>query len=710
MGAEQDLRKAQASIARQEGIIRQQEANLARAKASGRPTATFVRVIASLKSNISVFKARASTAFQEVVRQKTIQFQAKIKKQKEQAAKAEKQRQKQAQQKLVADSQAQKQRDRDAEARKKQASILKAQEVFQSEDIQQDVKPTFETGGESTLFNLEQKRLSDIERLEKTKTIPRLEEGTSFFGTGAGFEPVDIDSGKGAGASRTEGTAFKVKDGKVTEKPIKNILDPSSSEGAFIDTQIQSQLGTNVESFLQTEKVITAIKTEKGPKAAEVFEQTVTPELAEAGTRGGSTFLISAEEAGLAINRPKEGFPAISGNLIGETIAPGDFADIVNADFVPGGTAFKVKKGKVTSQPIEPIDKFALAKSEIELTGLVAGEPISFGNLLGFDTPPKKKSTPITSQIFPPSFGSGGLGPLNQPRKPQNTVKSIIDAGFAPTQRPIERGIIPFDQPISSLGKVGKKPPRNIPLLIGGVRTTPSILGNLEDNFGSFVTSLGSDFGFDIGGDFFKSISSNISFGRSTSTEKIRKKKKVSAKSVEFAKKIAIAKKTPNVSFDVKTGKFISGSPSGVGFVTGKTFAEFNKNKNVAIQQKRKQEAVKKEKFNRNLKIKQQKEAKRKIASQKRRTIKAKQKSAKFKGQSKSTKRKTTKVKVGAGGRSSDRSQDFLSGIGTSPGTKRARGPSSSGGIFNIPTVSLGSLSGGTKAVTGGKRSRSSFF
>ncbi len=699
--AERKLRAATSSISRIKSQIASLNATIDRRanpskfglSTQSRKSSGLIRARTALQFNLNVEQGRAATAFQEVVREKTVKAQARIKAQQVQAEKqrkAEIARQKQAeanrQKKLVADSQAQKQRDRDAEARRKQAEIVKAQAVFQSEDIQQDVKPAFESGEESTIANLEQVRLDRLEKLEATKSIPRLEEGTTFFGTGAGFEPVDIDSGKGAGASRTEGTAFTVKKGEVTSKPIKNILDPGSSEGAFIDTQVQVQLAGNVEDLLVVEKGISALKTGKASKAASVFEQTVTPQIAESGAFGGSTFLISAQEAGLAINRPSEGFPAISGQLIGETLAPGDFADIVNADFKPGGTAFKVKGGKVTSQPILPIDKFELATSEIEATGFKAGEPISNLNLFGFESSPKKKSTPITSQVFPPSFGSGGLGPLNQPRKPQNTVKSIIDAGFAPTQRPIERGIIPFDQPISSLGKVGKKPPRNIPLLIGGVQTTPKLISSFESNFGSFVTDIGSNFGFDIGGDFFSSLSKSISFERSSSKKKIGKKSLALFRAEQA--KLELSKKKKRA----KAAGFSVGSKGKVfkfGKVNGRTVILAEGKTVKGLQASIKAKAKAKADFARNKAAiqkavainKARKKAKsraRAKSREKRKVQKSRTRSRTLSGTSKP--RKVVKVsKPSARKRSSDRSQDFLSGLTSSPGTDRfSGGPSGS--------------------------------
>ncbi len=89
-------------------------------------------------------------------------------------------------------------------------------------------------------------------------------------------------------------------------------IDPLSSEGGFISSKIQSQLDTNVESLIQTQTVLGAVKTGKASKAAQVFEQTQIPKLAEDGTRGDSTLLAEADDLGLGINRPSEGFPEIS--------------------------------------------------------------------------------------------------------------------------------------------------------------------------------------------------------------------------------------------------------------------------------------------------------------------------------------------------------------------------------------------------------------
>lgn len=792
--AERKLTTAQGQIARAKAQIAKLDKTIdrrANPKKFGldtrsRSSSGLQRQRQALLFNINVFQGRAATAFQEVVRQKTLQAQAKIKAQKlqvEKQRKAEVARQKQIvadrKAKLVADSQAQKQRDRDAEARKKQKEIEKAQAVFQSEDIQQEVKPSL-SGEESFISNLEQVRRDRLEKLEATKSIPRLEEGTTFFGTGAGFEPVDIESGKGAGASRTEGTAFTVSPGgKVTEKPIKNILSPESSEGAFIDTQIQAQLATNVESLLQTEKVLTAVQTGKASKAQAVFEQTVTPELAEAGTRGGSTVLGEADEFGVAINRPSQGIPAISGQLIGEVDAPGDFADFVNEQ--GQGTAFKVKKGKVTSEPIPPVDKFEVAKSEIESTGLISGEPISFGNLLGFDTPPKTKKE--KSQVFPSSFGSGGLSVIEQP---QDTIKSITDAGLLPTEKPITSGFIPFDQPISGISKskkgkstffaeatplppalplgveipdkklkprgaqvpIGQRDPFSpnalfVPALQtieGGLSAltlgqdinlpfqapirTPGKIGE-PDRFGpfvfeqrtvptsktvipdplpslfivssspkarasifeGFVFGLGKEFGFDVGGDFFKSISRSISFERSTSKEKIGKKSltkfRAEQAKIELSKKQKRAKaagfsvgskgkvfkfgKVNGRTVILAEGKTVKGLQSSIR-AKNKAKADFARKK-AAIQ--RQVAALKASKRRRSI-ARAKSRAKRKVQKSRARPL------GKVSGTSKP--RKVVKVsKPSARKRGTDRSSLFISGLTSSPGTDRfGGGPSGS--------------------------------
>jgi len=647
------------------------------ATTGGRSSASQDRTIAALRQNISVFEGRASTAFAEVVRERTVKAQAKIKAQRIQAekkAKADATKKKQAL-KLVADSQAQKQREREAAERRKQAEIEKAQAVFQSEDIQQKVKPAFESGEESFISNLEQKRLDDLEILEKTDTIGRLEEGVGAFETGPGFKQTD-DPRLQAGFSRDEGTLFTVKKGEVTEKPIKNILDPSSSEGRFIEGQIQAQLGTNIESFLQTEKVLTAVKTGKPSKAAAVFEQTVTPELAEAGTRPGSTILLSAEEAGLAINRPSEGFPAISGDLIADVLSPGEFAELVNVG--EQGTAFQVKGGKVTSKSIPPVDPFALAQEEREATGLIPREPVSIGNLLGFDTPPPKKKKPATG--FPSSFSitSGSPKPSNDP------ITQLINAGLTPTKRPITSGFIPTDRPISSIGQIGKKPPRNIPLLIGGVQSTPKIISSFESNFGSFVTDIGSDFGFDIGSDFFSTLSKSITFERSISSEKIKKERKISTRSVEFTKKIALAKKTKGIDFDPTTGNFSLSGPARRGS-TAKTFkqivaAKKADEKRIAIAERnakiRKAQRVKTAQRIRASRAKRSRASS--IARAKRKAQKSR---ARPLGKVSGTKpRKVVKVsKPSKAKRSKDVSSLFISGLTTSPGTLRfGGGPSGS--------------------------------
>jgi len=674
--AERKLRAAQSQISQIKSQIARLDATIDRRANPGkfglttkaRSSAGLQRTKSALLFNLNVQQGRVATNFAEVVRQKTIKAQAKIKAQKIQAERQRKQevaRQKQIvadkQKKLVADAQAQKQREREAAERKKQAEIKKAEAVFESKAIQQEVKPAFESGEESFISNLEQKRLDDLETLEKTEAIERLEQGTGFFETGPGFKQTD-EPRLQAGASRKEGTLFTVKKGEVTEQPIKNILDPSSSEGRFIEGQIQAQLGTEVESFLQTEKVLSAVKTGKGPKAAEVFEQTVTPELAEAGTRPGSTILLSAEEAGLAINRPSEGFPAISGDLIADVFSPGEFA---------------------REQGVDP---FALAQEEREATGLKPREPVSIGNLLGFDTPPPKKKKQATG--FPSSFSitSGSPRPSNDP------ITQLINAGLTPTKRPITSGFIPTDRPISSIGTIGKKPPRNIPLLIGGVQSTPKIISSFESNFGSFVTDIGKDFGFDIGSDFFSSISKSISFERSTSKEKIKKKSLVKFRAeqakIEFAKKQKRAKAAGfSVGSKGKVFKFGKVKGRTVILAEGKTVKGLQK----SIAAKRQAERIAKE----NARIRQVNRNRREKARLIRRAKRKKAKSRARKGRAKAlgrvsgTKtRKVTKVsRPSKAKRSSGASSLFISGLTSSPGTARfGGGPSASGKKTKKPT------------------------
>ena len=395
--------------------------------------------------------------------------------------------------------------------------------IFDSSLIQSEVGPAFSTGEEFRISELEQRREDIVEKLEGTKALERLESGQSIFETGAGFEPVSIESGLGQEILRD-----------------KEKIAPETSEGIFISGQIQSQQLDDISDLLDIERQISAISTElpgtpeskqkpkgdiAGVRALEALDETkqidFSPDLFP-----GSTIIATGEEFGLdkktteKIDGETFEFPAIKGTLIGEVEKPSEIAE---------------RTGE---------DPFALATSFREETGLIQDQPVSFGNLLGFDTPakPTKKQPDLIEQIIP--------------ELKADPISEIIDAGLTPAEEPqIESGFIPFAPvPVSSrITSFGSPTPAKRTRTSragrgGGVLTPsltpPSLFG--ESNFGSFVTDIGKSFGFDTGGDFFSALSRSISFERSSSTKAIGKKSRArfttERANIELTKKKAKAK------------------------------------------------------------------------------------------------------------------------------------------------------------------------
>lgn len=529
MGAERDLKSAQSGVERSQALIKQAETQIASAKASGRSTASGERLLAAAKQNLAVFQGRAQTAFQEVAKIEFAKRQAQAERERKKqiaAQKAEEARKKK-EAELIAQRKATEESKRLQEQRAKaeQAALL---------DVAKTPAPIATTGEESQLQKLGQRREDVIEKLEKTQAIERLESGTTVFETGAGFKPVKIDSGAGQVFKRPDGTIFVVRDGQVSELPNFRTVDPSSSEGSFIAGQIQSQQVDTLSDLLDVEKQIAIIKSEEpgtaeskfakdtaGVTALETAQQTrgieATPDLFP-----GETILGTAEEFGVAVPaKIKVGpgefvtLPKISGSLFAEVESPGQLADRVNKQFIPGSD-FVVEGGQVTEFVRTPLDPFQIAQEEREQTGLIPGEPVSFGSLLGFDSPPPKKKQEPTKIT-----------------KSNDPLQAIAEAGLQPTSQQISSGIIPFapvtQQALPVSDKKAKKgqsvfqqqipeidvpstkniglPPLPSAGLVSGART---VLPTVE-TFGDFLGDLGKSLG--IGGtSFFDTISKGVSF------------------------------------------------------------------------------------------------------------------------------------------------------------------------------------------------------
>lgn len=373
--------------------------------------------------------------------------------------------------------------------------------IFDSSEIQSEVGPAFSTGEEFRISELEQRREDVVEGIEATKALERLESGTSIFETGAGFEPVSIESGLGQQVRRDE-----------------DFIAPESSEGIFVSGQVQSQLVDRLSDLGDIDKLIGAISTElpgtpeskqkpkgdiAGVRALEVFEETkgieATPDLFP-----GSTIIGSAEELGVGV--PAEGFPALKGDLIVDVEKPSEIA-------------------KRTGE-----DPFAVATSFREETGLIQDQPVQFGELLGFDTPAKpsktKPESPIGLDFLEPDIGFGL--PIAEDTK--------IEQGFIPfAPVPVSSSVTSFASPTPP------KSPRTSRAGRGGS------ISPFESNFGSFVTDIGKSFGFDTGGDFFTALSRSISFERSSSTKEIGQKSRdrftTERSKIVFTKKKAKANK-----------------------------------------------------------------------------------------------------------------------------------------------------------------------
>ena len=510
MGARQDFTKAQAEITRQKEL-------LARGRRSGNQT-----LINAAQSNIRVLEGRATTAFQVIAREEAVKAQARARAQAQAQQRAEAKRQAQIKAKAIADAQRTKSQKL-ASAKAAEAERAR-QESFDSSKIQQETKQSFATGTEFQLSVLEQRRADALEKVEKTKALERTQAGTTVFETGAGFDPVSLESGKGQQISRSEdgedlaGTIFSVKGGITTQRPAKVVL-PGEPEGIFISGQIQSQNVDAISDVLDIEKQIGAIKTEipgtpefsrddpesrGGVAALETLKETrgidFSPDLFP-----GSNIIGTAEEFGVAVKSKEkfEGqtfeFPALKGTLTGETLKPSEVADITGDD------------------------PFAVAQEFREETGLIPGQPVSFGNLLGFDTPKKQKTiqpTVIKSKTQDPLLALQAQG-LNL--RPSDQLK-------------VESGFIPFAQPISQ-PKTPKRTSKSSVFLSptsAGFVAAPAVT---ISSFDSFLSGLGSS--FNISSDLFKTVSTGLDFGNIFGRKKLPARKQTSAQKKASAKAVA---------------------------------------------------------------------------------------------------------------------------------------------------------------------------
>jgi len=712
MGARQDFTKAQAELTRQKEL-------LAKGKRSGNQT-----LVSAAQANIRVLEGRATTAFQKIAREAAVKAQARqrAQAQAQQIAQAKRQAQeraeRQAQQQVVQipvpvakapaparltsrqralrireAAQVARKEKADSDAAKK-AEELRSREIFESEAIQSQAKPSFATGEAFRISELEQRREAAVEKVEATKSLERLEAGTTVFETGAGFNPVALESGEGQKFSRSKdgvdlaGTIFSVKEGKVSERPAKDVL-PGEPEGLFISGQVQSQLVDNIDDVLTIDKQIGAIKTEipgtpefsrdledpdsrGGVAALDVFKQTkgieATPDLFP-----DRTVVATAEELGVAVKTKEKffgetfEFPALKGTLIAEVESPSEEAERT------GG------------------DPFAIAQDIREQTGLIPGEPVSFGSLLGQDIPEKaiqptvsksKTEDPLLalqaqqSQTLPPFAGSlesvfGSQQSISQPKLPKRGKSSVF-------------------LPPTSAGFVG----------------APAVSAS---NFDSFLSNLGST--FNISSDLFSKVSSGLDFGNIFGTKKLPKRvqtasqKKASAKA-KAAGQIAtlqrqgrsvpsslIAQAFPDKSARAKAAGF-QVSSSGQIFEGRKSKGTFTGLKGSSVAQvKSKRAEIKRIAAEKARKAREK--AQRIAAEKRRRAIRKRQK----KGRSTGARAPSSQVSIFGGSgsssfsvptvsvsrpsaqkRSSQKSQDFISGFGTSPGTERAsKGPSGSG-------------------------------
>jgi len=712
MGARQDFTKAQAEITRQKSL-------LAKGKASGNQT-----LVSAAQANIRVLEGRATTAFQKIAREAAVKAQARQRAQAQaqqiaQAKQAKREAQeRQAQQQVVqipvpvtapvkarltSRQRALQIRQSADVARKEQAKLkaakkaeeLRSKDIFESENIQSQAPQSFATGEAFRISELEQRREAAVEKVEATKSLERLEAGTTVFETGAGFNPVAVESGEGQKISRSKdgvdlaGTIFSVKEGKVSERPAKDVL-PGEPEGLFISGQVQSQLVDNIDDVLTIDKQIGAIKTEipgepefsrgdpddpsgiGGVAALDVFKQTKGIDATQ-DLFPDRTVVATAEELGVAVKTKEKFFgetfvfPALKGTLIAEVESPTDIAERT------GG------------------DPFAIAQDLREETGLKPGEPVSFGSLLGQDIPEKaiqptvsksKSQDPLLtlqakgqSQTLPPFAGSiesifGSQQPISQPKLPKRGKSSVF-----------------------------------LPPTSAGFIAAPAVT---KSNFDSFLSNLGSS--FNISSDLFSTVSSGLDFGNIFGTKRLPKRvqtasqKKASAKA-KAAGQIAtlqrqgravpstlIAQAFPDKSVRAKAAGF-QVSSSGKIFEGRKSKGTFTglKGSSVAQVKSKRAEIVRIAAEKKRI----AREKAQRIAAEKRaRVIRKRQK----KGRSKGARAPSSQVSIFGGQgsgfsvptvsvsrpsaqkRSSQKSQDFISGFGTSPGTERAsKGPSGSG-------------------------------
>ena len=523
MGARQDFTKAQAEITRQKEL-------LAKGKRSGNQT-----LVSAAQSNIRVLEGRATTAFQSIAREAAVKAQARQRAQAQAQQKAQAQRQAQEKAEIKAQQQvvqipvptapkpvSSRQR---ALAERKRLEEERSLSTFDSSKIQQETKQSFATGTEFQLSVLEQRRADALEKVEATKALERTQAGTTVFETGAGFNPVSLESGKGQQISRSEdgvdlaGTIFSVKGGIKSERPAKNVL-PGEPEGIFISGQIQSQNIDAISDVLDIERQIGAIKTEipgtpefsrdpddpdsrGGVAALDVFKKSrqidFSPDLFP-----GSNVRGTAEEFGVAVKTKEKfdgqtfEFPALKGTLTGETLKPSEVADITGDD------------------------PFAVAQGFREETGVIPGEKISFGNLLGFETPSKPQR----------------IQPTVSKSKTQDPLLALQAQGLnlrPSDQLKVESGFIPFAQPISQpkTPKKGKSSVFISPTSASFV-SAPAVT---ISSFDSFLSGLGSS--FNISSDLFKTVSSGLDFGNIFGTKKLPPRRQTAAQKKASAKAVA---------------------------------------------------------------------------------------------------------------------------------------------------------------------------
>lgn len=430
MGAEDQLKAAQASLTQNETLIKNAQAILANPKSTPSAISNAKRTIEAAQFNVGVYRKRVQDAFVFIARERAVQAQKE----------AEQQRQKEAQEAQKA-IQIEKELRARQQAEQEQEQMLRLEKKAEEERIK----------SQQILQMAEQVKQPDVQREEALKLEQQeLTRGIASPSLPSGLEGVKIQQEElifrqAGGPEQKEFFQGEVLKKEIPEEEgsFENIV------GRFTEIQKKAQKTSEEANYLKILKDL-AIRKAKTPQELEVARG--LPE-AEAVILGGSAVPFPYETTGY-FQETKEYYidPATGKRITGTGIAEiGALRDI-------GG--FQAPE---TLAIVESYEK----------------QPPSLAEQIYGVAPPKKTSQPTIPTV--------PVRPI-QPTLQQDPLSIITGAGLQPTSKSISKEFFPTDKmdtksvfvvPSGSAGVIA-----GAPVVKQSIFETDSFLSDLGKSFG----------------------------------------------------------------------------------------------------------------------------------------------------------------------------------------------------------------------------------